>query len=128
MDGLLYGNYYGNPGTKRSTGDMLYGASQNGAEYDMSSFFSVKPVGELKGLSVSDLYHSCLYRTVKNVRIPLQVGTISQNGQIDTIVYHDHIDRDDASKVSVQRIYVAVNDSISGNSLIQKGSAVTIVL
>lgn len=118
-----YSSVSNNPGVN----PQVYGASVDEAEYDMSSFFSSSPKGIMKNLTVSDLYHVKLYRTLDNFKIPLNVGSIVIGEKFRIMLYHDHIVSTPAKK-KIERVYVAVVDGADKNSVIQYAPAGTIAL
>lgn len=112
------------------TENQVYGASEKEdvPEYDMSAFFSSQPTGIIKGITVSDLYKSRLYRIMdNNIKIPLQVGTIFISGRLKYMVYHDHIMVNGSVK-KCDRVYSPVSNGIDKNSVIQYDAASTITL
>lgn len=105
-----------------------YGASLSvSEEYDMSSFFSITPKGNIPGLQTEDLYRVRLFRVIDSLKIPLSVGTIVTGGKLRNMVYHDHIMLQNNVK-KVERAYVAVVNSPDKSSLLQYGAADTVIL
>lgn len=120
-----------NESKMKSTGDMLMGAksvvSSDEKWFDFSKLFSVHIKGSVDGICVEDLYQAKCYRNIAGIKIPLTLGSLSFGNVVKPVLYHDHIDVVDGKKI-VQRVYVPLKNGIDGNSVIQDGSAVTIVL
>ena len=108
--------------------EMVYGAPvKSESEYDMSSFFSTTVKGSILGVTVNDLYTKKLYRIVDGIKIPLYIGSMIIGSKLRLMVYHDHIDTTGFSKI-VERVYSTVTNGTDGNSVIQYGSAGTVML
>ena len=107
---------------------MVYGAPvKPTGEYDMSSFFSTTVKGSILGVTVNDLYTKKLYRIVDGIKIPLYIGSVIIGSKLKLMVYHDHIDTTGFSKI-VERVYSTVTNGTDGNSVVQYGSAGTVML
>ena len=114
----------------RSSGDIVMGASYVNTDdnyFDFSKLFSIKSNNFVSGICVEDLYKVKCYRNIAGIKIPLNVGTLSFGNVVKPVLYHDHIDVVDGSKI-VQRVYVPLKNGIDENSIVQDGSAVTIVI
>lgn len=120
-----------NESKMRSTGDMVMGAksavSSEDKYFDFSKLFSVHNKGSVEGICVENLYLAKCYRNIAGIKIPLCVGSLSFGNVVKPVLYHDHIDVVEGKKI-VQRVYVPLKNGIDGNSIVQDGSAVTIVL
>ena len=111
-----------------SNDQIVYGASQEVEEYDMSSFFSSQPSGVIKGLTVDDLYRVKLYRKMDGgIKIPLQVGTIVTGGRLRYVIYHDHIFINGNLR-KIDRVFSSVVNGNDRNSVVQYEPASTITI
>ena len=85
------------------------------ASYDMTSFFMAP--SSVEGVSIETIVFEKIYRTQDGLVIPLQVGTMTLGDEICLTVYHEHIN----SNGIVDRIYVPIKTSVTGNSVIRAG-------
>lgn len=134
---LKYGNTtisttYGaarNRYSSQPVNEKRYSAANNlsADEIDMTSFFTTSAKGRVQGITVNDLYKKNLYRTIDGLKVPLKIGTVVSGSKMRLSVYHDHIDMTGSAKV-VERVYSVVVNGPDGVSVVQYGSADTVII
>lgn len=85
----------------------------------MTSFFMApsSQVPTIDGVTLEDFVFEQLYRTQDGLIIPLQVGTMTLGDEICQAIWHEHIN----TNGTVDRIYVPIKSSVTGNSVIRAG-------